>query len=209
MNYPFNTYSLPKFNIILCWQPTHEQLLKLNITFSWPKPILPTMLHFSQSIPHDMLFCDYMNAAFLLINRFIFRSQMGENQSSFNSLLSILWQPTATFFTRVTEKLLIAGMLKLIKVRTVGSPTGGSAVEESFPEARAQTIHHCPSAKLYNRENELKTLMEAQGRIQGFHKKTDKKARGRKWSPASCRWRMDKNIHCIATSSLIPSCAHL
>lgn len=148
LNYPFNTYLRPK----LCW-PTHEQLLKLNITFSRPKPILPTMLHFSQSIPHDMLFCDYMNAAFILVNRFIFRSQQGDNQSSVNSLFSILWQPTATFFPRVMVKLLIVGMLELIKVRTVGSPTGGSAVEESFPEARAQTIHHCPSARLYKREN--------------------------------------------------------
>ncbi len=150
VNYPFNTDSLPKCNIILHWQSTHEQLLKLNITFSWPKPIFPTVLRFSQSIPHDMQFCDYMNTAFLLINRFIFRSQIGEDQSLFNSLLSILSQPTATFFPRVTVKRLIAGMLKLIKERTVGSPTGGSAVEESFPEARAQTIHYCPSPRLYS-----------------------------------------------------------
>lgn len=80
-------------------------------------------------------------------------------------------------------KRLIAGMLKLIKVRTVGSPTGGSAVEESFPEARAQTIHRCPSARHYNRENELKTLIEAHGRIQGFHKKTDEKAGGESEAP--------------------------
>ncbi len=125
---------------------------------------------------------------------------MGENQSSFNSLLSILWQPTATFFPRVTVKLLIAGMLKLIKVRTVGSPTGGSAVEESFPEARAQTIHHCPSAKLYKRENELKTLMEAQGRIQGFHKKTDKKAGGE----SEARLPVDEEWTKISTVSPLP-----
>ncbi len=43
----------------------------------------------------------------------------------------------------------------------------------------------------------------------GVPQKDWRESRGRKWSSASCRWRMDKNIHCIATSSLIPSHAHL
>lgn len=99
-----------------------------------------------------------MDAAFLLINRIIFRSQPGKSQSSINSLHSLT--TNCCFLSQSHSKTSHCWHVQLITARTVGSPTRGRVVEESFLKARAQKIHHCPSAWLQHTEKELKTLME-------------------------------------------------
>lgn len=136
----------------------------------------------------------WIHSSFLLLNRFIFRSQPGKSQSSVNSLHSLT--TNCCFLSQSHSKTSHCWHVQLITARTVGSPTRGRVVEESFPKARAQKIHHCPSAWLQHTEKKSSKLME------------DEKAGGESEAqlPVDEKWT---KISTVSPFPLTPFCAHL
>lgn len=93
-------------------------------------------------------------------------------------------------------------MLDLITARTVGSPTRGCEEEESFPEPRAQKSINVHQQDSSTWRKWVKDKDGSAGKNPGVPHKEWQESRGRKWSPTSCRWRMDKNIHFLSNSLL-------
>lgn len=135
---------------------------------------------------------------------FISKSRLGKSQSSINSLHSLTTNHCFLFqsHSKTSHGWHVGSHYSKNCWVTYPRLWGGRELSwAQSPKNPSMSISKTP----VHGENELKTKMEVQGRIQGFHIRSDKKAGGE----SEARLPVDEEWTKISTSSLIPSCAHL